>query len=405
MNRLTTRIVIALLTFLVGIGATAAWIAHSDSTDPNLISPIALPSERTHQSVTNNNQPTLEMVFVLDTTGSMAGLLEGAKQRIWGIVNDVMKAQARPAVRIGLVAYKDLGDEYVTKVLPITSDLDEVYAALMSYRASGGGDTPENVRRALADAVRRANWSQPADNLAQIVFLVGDAPPHDDYANEPSTTEVVAEAVKRGMIVNAIQCGNQADTARAWQSIAHRGEGQYFAIAQDGGVQAMTTPYDNRLAELGQRLGTTFVAYGGGTSGALMRAEAADRQLSMESAIAVGAPAAASAERAINKAINKEAYAGDLMQSLENGTKKLDEVLKEDLPEDLQKLSDGERRQEIERKLTERRTLRAEILSLSKQRDEFAAAERKKQAGSSIGFDAAVAEALKKQLARKKIQL
>src|SRR5688572_25755260 len=122
------------------------------------------------------NRDTLEMVFVLDTTGSMGGLIDGAKQRIWGIINDVMQKPSKPRVRVGLVAYRDNGDEYVTKVLPITEDLDKAYTTLMDYRADGGGDTPENVRRALADGVRNAGWSHARSNLAQIVFLVGDAP-------------------------------------------------------------------------------------------------------------------------------------------------------------------------------------------------------------------------------------
>ena len=54
-----------------------------------------------------NERKTLEMVFALDTTGSMGGLIEGAKQRIWGIVNEVMQSESRPNVRIGLVAYRD----------------------------------------------------------------------------------------------------------------------------------------------------------------------------------------------------------------------------------------------------------------------------------------------------------
>lgn len=402
MKRLTLRIVIALLTFVFGITATAVWIAYSE-TESDLIGAVAVPIEPQVADV--NNQPVLEMVFVLDTTGSMSGLLEGAKQRIWGIVNDVMKSQTHPAVRIGLVAYRDLGDQYVTKVLPITDDLDQVYAELMSYTAGGGGDTPENVRRALADGVRRVNWTRPSGYYAQIIFLVGDAPPHDDYANEPSTAEIVAEAVRRGMIVNAIQCGVDQETTKAWQTIARRGEGQYFAIAQDGGVQAVTTPYDNELSELGRHLGGTFVAYGGGAAGAASRDEAKARQASTETTIASSAPVMAAAERAVNKALNKAAYAGDLMQSLENGTQKLDEVRREDLPEDLQQLPEDARRQQIEKKLAERRALREQILSLSKQRDEFLAAERKKQTGNQVGFDAAVANALKQQLASKNIQL
>src|SRR5215212_8305325 len=100
-----------------------------------------------------DKRDTLEMVFVLDTTGSMGGLIDGAKQRIWGIINDVMQKPSKPRVRVGLVAYRDNGDEYVTRVLPITEDLDKAYTTLMDYHADGGGDTPENVRRALADGV------------------------------------------------------------------------------------------------------------------------------------------------------------------------------------------------------------------------------------------------------------
>src|SRR5262245_65985264 len=82
----------------------------------------------------SNERKTLEMVFALDTTGSMGGLLEGAKQRIWGIVNEVMQSESRPNVRIGLVAYRDRGDRYVTEVFPVTDNLDAVYTTLMDYR-------------------------------------------------------------------------------------------------------------------------------------------------------------------------------------------------------------------------------------------------------------------------------
>src|ERR1051326_6351765 len=137
------------------------------------------PAERVKDAA--NGKPTIEMVFVLDTTSSMTGLIEGAKQKIWSIVNDVQKAPSRPNMRIGLVAFRDHGDAYVTKILPITSDLDKVYTTLMEYRAEGGGDTPEDVRQALADGVHQAGWSPKSPRIAQILFLVGDAPPHDDY--------------------------------------------------------------------------------------------------------------------------------------------------------------------------------------------------------------------------------
>jgi Mg-chelatase subunit ChlD len=345
-----------------------------------------------------DNRDTLEIVFVLDTTGSMGGLIDGARQRIWGIINDVMQKPSKPRVRVGLVAYRDNGDEYVTKVLPITEDLDKVYTTLMDYRADGGGDTPENVRKALAEGVRSAGWSATKNNLAQILFLVGDAPPQS-YQQEPDVLATTAEAVRKNMIVNTIQCGDLDGTKEVWQSIALRGEGKYFAIAQDGGVQAIATPYDAKLAELAVKLGKTYVTYGTKDK----RAAQVSAQVAVESRIATDAALGAQAERALNKAVNSFQYDGDLVQDVENESVKIEDVKTENLPEDLQKLSVTERKKVIDKRIVERKVIRAEILSLSKQRDEFVAKERGKR-GKANGFDTAVGQALREQLLRKGIR-
>ncbi|MES2459828.1 MAG: vWA domain-containing protein, partial [Armatimonadota bacterium] len=248
MKLTTTLLSITVVTGLVGLTSPAAGVAPDRAGKA--------------RGIVNTQRPTLEMVFVLDTTGSMGGLLEGAKQRIWGIVNEVMSSPTRPDVRIGLVAYRDNGDAYVTRVLPITRDLDRVYTTLMEFKAEGGGDGPEDVRQALADGVRKSGWSPRSPRVAQILFLVGDAPPHDDYKQKPSCISTTATAVSKGLIVNTIQCGGQMDTQRVWQEIAQRGEGRYFAIAQNGGVAAVATPYDKKLADLGAEIGSTQIAYG-----------------------------------------------------------------------------------------------------------------------------------------------
>jgi hypothetical protein len=274
----------------------------------------------------------------------------------------------------------------------------------MDYQAQGGGDEPENVRRALVDGVRRAGWSKASSSVTQILFLVGDAPPHDDYSDEPNTAATASEAVQKGMIVNTIQCGETLRTREVWQMIAQRGQGQYFSIAQNGGVQAIATPYDEQLGQLASKLGKTFVAYGGGagSAGEKFRADTVARGEVMESKVDSSAAPMAKAERALNKAINSEAYIDDLLQGIENGSVKIDSIKEEDLSSDLKQLSPEARKQEIEKRLAERRTLRAQIVSLSKQRDKFIAAERRKQnGGKETGFDAAVATALKEQLSRK----
>jgi len=343
-----------------------------------------------------NERKTLEMVFALDTTGSMGGLIEGAKQRIWGIVNEVMQSESRPNVRIGLVAYRDRGDRYVTEVFPVTDNLDAVYTTLMDYRAEGGGDMPENVRRALADAVSKAGWSQQSDHIAQVIFLVGDAPPHADYKDEPDTKATAVDAKRKGMIINAVQCGNLPGTKEAWQEIAQYGGGRYFDIPQDSGVVAIVTPYDEKLSALSSQLGGTYLAFGS----AGMVGKQMARQAAAEEKIALGAPMEARAERAKNKAINSMSYEGDLLQGLENGTLKLDDLKTEELPEGLRSLSPTDRKQEIEKRQAQRKQIRDEITQLSKDREEYINKERAKS-GARNSFDSVVAEALKAQLAAK----
>src|SRR5262245_4872243 len=69
-------------------------------------------------------RPEVEVVFCLDTTGSMSGLIDAAKQKIWAISNQIASGNPTPRVKIGLVAYRDRGDAYVTKITDLTDDLD-----------------------------------------------------------------------------------------------------------------------------------------------------------------------------------------------------------------------------------------------------------------------------------------
>jgi Mg-chelatase subunit ChlD len=394
MNSISFRVAAAVLTFVIGISVATVWAF--TRTQPT-IKPVDV----------RNETPTLEMVFVVDTTGSMGGLIEGAKQRIWGIVNEVMQQQSHPAVKIGLVAYRDRGDQYVTQVLPLTEDLDKVYMTLMQYQAEGGGDEPEDVRRALLDGLQKAGWSRTAPRIAQVLFLVGDAPPHNDYKDEQDTLETAGQAVDLGIVVNTIQCGSSAQTKEVWESIARRGEGQYFAIPQTGGVQAISTPYDEDLSKLGTKLGGTFLSYGGGAGieGERFRGEAKRVADTSEATVAASAPMEARALRSINKLVNANAYIGDLLQNIENGSVKLESVAEADLPDELKKLSPEERKQEVDKRLAERKEIRNQILSLSKLRADYVAAQQKKQGTSSHNsFDVAVSAALKEQLSKKGIK-
>ena len=114
------------------------------------------------QSTGTGTRPRIEVAFVLDSTGSMGGLIEGAKQKIWAIANSVVARKPTPEVRIGLLSYRDRGDEYVTRMFDLTADIDTVFRNLQSFVADGGGDDQESVNQALAEAVTRMSWTREA---------------------------------------------------------------------------------------------------------------------------------------------------------------------------------------------------------------------------------------------------
>jgi hypothetical protein len=218
------------------------WQSHS------LVEPLPVPASA-HR---------VDLVFAVDTTGSMGGLLDGAKRTVWSIASHIRQVDPDVDLRVGLVAYRDLGDEYVTKDLPLTTDLDAVFTELSGYIAAGGGDEPEDVDAALWDAVHKMAWRGDAKKM---IFLVGDAPPAS--RNDVPRFEVSArDAHDRQIILNAIRCGNAEDTAVAWKQIAALGDGEFSSIAEDGGVQQVATPYDAKLADLSRTIDSTTVIYG-----------------------------------------------------------------------------------------------------------------------------------------------
>jgi len=162
--------------------------------------------------------PTIEVVFVLDATGSMSSLIEGAKRKIWSIANQIIIGDPMPDVKIGLVAYRDRGDEYIVKSFNLSEDIDEVYSNLIGITAGGGGDFPEDVNKALEYAVDSMNWSED-DNVLRLVFLVGDAPPHMDYNDERDYVEICKNAISQDIIINTVRCGSDNSTEEVWKEI------------------------------------------------------------------------------------------------------------------------------------------------------------------------------------------
>jgi hypothetical protein len=363
-----------------------------------LAAPKDTDSTQTSKAAAKLAKPRIEVCFVLDTTGSMGGLIEGAKQKIWSIANEMISAKPTPEIRLGLVAYRDRGDEYVTRTFDLTNDIDAVYGQLRSFQAAGGGDEPESVNEALQDGVRKMSWSQDR-RVLKIIFLVGDAPPHMDYADGPKYPQVCQEAAKQDILINTVQCGNIPRTTPFWKEIAQLSEGSFAAIAQSGNMAAVATPMDSELAELNRKVGKTLVAYGNEP----VRLAIAGKQLAAEKA-----PASVVADRLSFNARSGVAVQGEgeLLDSLSNGKVKLESVKKDQLPPELQKLNSEELKAELGQKQKERAELQARIQKLAREREDYLATERKRQVEQSKGdsFDEKVAASIRAEAARKGIE-
>ena len=340
-------------------------------------------------------KPQVEVVFCLDTTGSMGGLIEAAKQKICAISNQVASGKPTPELKVGLVAYRDKGDAYVTKVSDLSGDLDAVYATLKTFQAQGGGDTPEHVNQALFDAVHKVKWSTDKKTL-RIIFLVGDAPGHMDYTDDVKYPETCKEACKKGIIINTVQCGSDAACAKQWRDICAKAEGTYVQIAQEGGAVAIATPFDKRLGEINTELARSTLVFGHGKE-----REEADMKRSAARNLATAAPGAA-AERAAFQAKAGRSDSYGLLAQVKAGKVKLEGLKKEELPVELRKLDLKEQKAYLEKLDKRQQTLSKEALELDKKRNEFLKKKQAEMKGKG-GFDLQVLEMLRKQA--KKVQI
>ena len=380
------------LAALLLLAATAAAIAaipglrHAQATTPGPVTPAA--AGQGHR---------VEVVFVLDTTSSMSGLIEAAREKIWSIATTMASARQQPEVRMGLVAFRDRGDAYVTRVFDLSADLDSMYAQLMELRAEGGGDGPESVNEALYAAIHGISWSQ-GDDVYRVAFLVGDAPPHMDYPDDVKYPATLAAAQRKGIVVNTIQSGHHGVTRPAWEQIAALGGGHYFAVEDSGNAVAVTTPFDEQLAKMAAALDGTRLFFGdaGERAAADARVEAG-RKLEEELS------AAALARRATFYAMPsaKSNFLGDseLVDAITSGAVELEEIVAEDLPASLQALAPAEAHAVIEDKAQQRERLQQQIRSLSESRERFIKERLDAEGGADDSLDEQIYRAVREQAA------
>lgn len=359
------------------------------------------PSIRPANAITTNNtiidtaqKHRIEVVFVLDTTSSMSGLIQAAKEKIWSIASTMASAQQNPEIKMGLVAFRDRGDAYVTKVLDLSEDLDSMYARLMDFRAQGGGDGPESVNQALDDAINRISWSQQ-DNVYKVAFLIGDAPPHMDYSDDIKFPVTLEKAKAKGILVNTIQSGQNSSTIPVWKNIAQLGYGEYFQVENSGNSIAVSTPFDKKLSELASRLEETRIFYGDDKQlERQLRKDEAGKKLHEELS-----ESALARRSAFNATASGEANLlgeSELVDAITSGRVKLDDIAEEEMPSSLKAMAPTEQVAHIAEKAEKRNQIKAEIKKLSDSRKQYIAEQITAEVAES-SLDEKIYSAVKKQ--------
>lgn len=146
----------------------------------------------------------LDILFILDTTGSMGEEIRRLRNSIEIINLNISEISPTPDIRYGMVLYRDIEDVYNTKIIPLNDSLPEFQNQLSMVRADGGGDRPENLQAALKDALTKISWRK---NGVRLAFIITDAPPHLNYDQKYTYVNAVHDAKKKGIKLFSIGTG------------------------------------------------------------------------------------------------------------------------------------------------------------------------------------------------------
>jgi len=367
-----------------GSGVTAVMVANAAVT--------AVPANVADDPSAELSEPApIDLALCLDTSSSMSGLIDAAKEKLWAIVNELGRASPRPILRVALLTYGNDGlspeGGWVSLDVPFTEDLDLLAEHLFALTTNGG---TELVGRVVSVAHGQLDWSEAGPGLRMIVVAGNESADQDQVVPALSA---VAGATRRDVVVNAIYCGNPEDEiAPGWRDVAIAGHGHFACIDKDNGTVHVETPFDGPMAELSSALNATYLPYGQGG------ARASSNQIAQDSN-AVGLNWAAAAERAITKCSDVYSCASwDLVDASRGADFELADVAEADLPEALKDLSLEQRAAHLERLFAKRQVVQGQVNKLEAQRRAWLDDARAKGLLSDeSAFDRAVRDALRAQ--------
>lgn len=171
----------------------------------------------------------LDIVLCFDSTGSMQGEIDQVKAQIERIGQALIRLI--PKARLSVCTYRDRGDDYVAKGLPLTSSIQDVSSFLGSIRAAGGGDAPEAVDEGLAWSITRNSFRPSA---RKVILIFGDAPPHREYL---ARCLALASEFRQqhGGIVSTVTCRSDSPLP------------EFYQIALAGGGEAFLTSHEREI--------------------------------------------------------------------------------------------------------------------------------------------------------------
>ena len=219
-------------------------------------------AQATKMAMPEEQKQPVDLVIALDVSGSMAGLIDSTKQRLWDIVNELAQANPQPDLRMSILTYGNpsYGEQsgYVRIDMPFTRDLDAINRTLFSFGTNGGD---EYVSRVIHRSLTDLEWSNDPDAL-KILFVAGNE--EADQDPEMSVDFVSKVAANNGIVVNTIYCGGENDAiAAGWREFSTLTNGLFASINQDAAAVAnVATPMDDQLVELNKELNETYVAFG-----------------------------------------------------------------------------------------------------------------------------------------------
>ena len=322
----------------------------------------------------------IQVAILLDTSGSMQGLIEQAKSRLWNIVNTLTTLKYNgeaPDIEIALYeygSYKRYDGDYIRRITPLTADLDLISKELFALTTNG---SEEYCGTVIQRAVNELEWGNSKADM-KLIYIAGN---EEFTQGNISYKTAIANAIKKDIFVNTIHCGSEdVGIGDFWQDAALRGNGKFFNIDANATVRAIKTPFDPQIILCNEKLNDTYIGYGIVGKERKMNQTVQDRNAGSISS-------ANYTERAVSK--SKAVYKNtswDLVDKVKEDKDALSRIKKEELPEELRNKSPEELKTFIKQKEEERTLIQKEINELAVKRQIYIDEQLKKE-GENKGDD------------------